>query len=242
MVHNSVLDEHNSWVKDVLNSGPSTLASIKHRYRVDVNKYEWLDLYLRDKKLREEINSLREEKKKIINSPIHRDELRETFKNKLKKDHSEMISSIRDHFASVQKREEWLAPLKIAPELLLDLKDREINEIFSQLPDGVKQEEIQTSVITIEQKISKLEEKIRLELSPHRRWFYDQEGNPFPYPAGCRWTIFVEDWKKVVSRYNGEASIEGAAITSPEEKTAYYALGLDQVWRITPLREPKKMY
>jgi hypothetical protein len=140
----------------------------------------------------------------------------------------------------MQKRDAYLPPLKFAPHLLMDFSEAEIDEIFSQIPDGVRQEEIEASAKAIGKKIANLEEKIRLELSPQNRWLHNQEGNPFPYPVGCRWTIFVEDWKKVLSRYNGKANIDGCAITSPEEGAAYHALELDQVRRLTPLREPRK--
>jgi len=58
-----------------------------------------------------------------------------------------------------------------------------------------------------------------------------ESGMPMFYPGGCRWTKFVEDWEKVVSRFNGRVNINGFPLESPEEETAYMALELDKVYK-----------
>ena len=49
----------------------------------------------------------------------------------------------------------------------------------------------------------------------------------------------MQDWRKVVSRFQGNVNIEGFLCESEEEKVAFFALGLDKVRKVTPLREPR---
>ena len=113
-----------------------------------------------------------------------------------------------------------------------------MKEIFSELPDGVKQKDIDETVEQCQKEIQKIEGFLAKELSPQGRWFHRENGDPFPYPKGCRWTPFVEAWRKVSSRFMGEVDIEGYALKTDSEHKAYFLLGLNKEKKIEPLRKP----
>jgi len=235
----SILDDRSDLVQSVLSS--SAIMDIKRRYLVDTEKYSWVKQYLRDKKLREEIKLQEKRKLEILNSPMHRDEIKETFKNELVRLKSMRLSNIQSHLLLVQERKASISEFNILPCFLISLTKEEIDIIFSKISGGVRQKDIEASVEKIEDDIVEMRREILSELSPEHRWIYYPEGGQMLYPGGCRWTIFVEDWGKVVSRFVGAVNINGCAICSPEEQGAYYALGLDKVRKLTPLREPKKL-
>ena len=219
-------------------------AAVKRHFRT----YAWVKDYVYDQKIREEIKRLQE---KIVETgalPIHKDELESRFKARVEEINTFRIQQLKDHLASVQKREDPLFT-----ELILDNKKingtrmlpffmnfspTQIETIFSELPDGVSQKDIEKSVSELQKKILKLEDVLSKELSPQKRWYYRDDGVPVPYPQGCRWTAFVEVWKKVLSRFEGRVDIEGSALETPEEHGAFGLLGLDRVMKITPLRKP----
>lgn len=224
-------------------------AAIKHAFRLNVITYAWVKDYVRDQNTREEIKRLQD---KIVETRallIHKDELRETFKERIEQINAFRIQQLKDHLTDVQKRQDLLFT-----ELILDNKKingarmlpffmnfspTQIETIFSELPDGVSQKDIEKSVSELQKKILKLEDVLSKELSPQDRWFYHDTGTSEPYPQGCRWTLFVNVWKKVVSRFEGKVDIEGYALKTPEEFEAFGLLNLDSVMKITPLTKPR---
>lgn len=215
---------------------------MKGLYGIDTAQYSWVESYLRDQMIRAEIERLRAEIPKIEALPIHRDELKARFMEALGQVNSLMVQRVRNHLVQVQARKESL----IGPDTALgfrivypmNLTPEEIDEIVAALPEGTRQADIEKSVSEIRGQIRELERKIEDELSPQDRWFYTESGYPVRYPQGCRWTRFVNDWKKVVGRFEGRVDIEGYAVEGPEA-TAFIALGLDKIRKLTPLRKPR---
>ena len=121
----------------------------------------------------------------------------------------------------------------------IELTKRDIDNIFSQLPEeGVRQVDIDAKIQQMQKDIARAEEVIARELCPPDRWKYNDNGKSISYPQGCQWTQYVNAWKKVASRFDGPVSIEGSAIKSDGEQTAYIALGLNNIGKVTPLRKP----
>lgn len=234
--------DNDRWVKMVLNEGGQ--VNMKRLYGIDVKSYAWIQDYVRDKKIREEIEGIQEEIKKTRNSLIHRDELKKLFINRLEGAKGSLVDYLKDHLIEVQERKEALLGdfyVKRMPfAAFLSIFSQEIEGIFPELPEGVTQQDIDKKCKELTGKIEGLEKMIQEELSPQGRWIHFDSGLPMPYPRGCRWTLFVNDWKRVISRFEGEATIEGCALKTDEEYKAFYLLGLDKVRKYTPLRKPFK--
>ena len=224
-------------------------AAITHGFRLDTGTYAWVKDYVRDQKTREEIRRLQEEIAKTRALPIHKDELREMFQERVEQVNAFRIRQLKDHLADVQKRQDPLFSelildykkingARIVP-FFMDFSPAETETLFSELPDGVRQKDIEKSVLELQQEIRKLEDILSNELSPQGRWFYRDTGVPEPYPRGCRWSLFVNVWKKVLSRFEGKVNIEGYALKTPEACEAFGLLGLDRVTKITPLMKPR---
>lgn len=232
-------------IKSVLEGGGRT--KMKHLYGVDTFKYGWVESYLRDKTIRQEIEKLEKEKWELEKLPIHKDELKRYFEGLLNSIREARKTSIQGLLIDAQKRALSLEDFHVAiqsrtfsPLALLVFSQKEIDAFFSVLPDGVREKEIQSLVKQKEAQIFELKARIEKELSPQERWFYSDAGIAQRYPSGCRWTLFVNDWKKVASRFIGIVNIEGTLPEREEEKTAYYALGIDKMKKLTSLREPHK--
>jgi len=217
-------------------------ASIKRMFKIDTINYSWIDSYLRDKALREKIDFLRQKIKEVQTLPIHRDELKTTFKSALESIKNERVAWLRDLLTMAQNRQGAMINshrLKRGDYILeLGLSQKDIDNAFNKLPVGVKQADIELETKRLHEEIAGIEKIITDELSPSSRFIYNDDGSTVPYPQGCRWTQFVNAWEAVVPRFEGTVDIEGAAINSECERTAYTALGLNKISKITPLRKP----
>jgi len=228
-------------IASVLGSGAN--PEIKGIYGIDAIKYSWVDLYLRDQAARAEIKNLEADIERVGNLPICREELKARFIMALEKINSLMLRRMKIHLAGVQNRtenlidEDGIARFNVVRPLFLTGLD--IEEMFSDLQPGTPQAEIDEAIRAIKDKISTIKGRIASELSPQSRWVHHDSGEPMHYPNGCRWTAFVEDWKKVASRFEGRVNIEGFSLESGAEETAYTALGLDKVRKASPLRKPR---
>jgi hypothetical protein len=227
-------------IKLVLTS--SNGARIKHLYGIDTVGYAWVDSYLKDKNARAEIVRLEGEISKVSRQPIHRDELKASFVESLKEINMLMSQQIASHLARAQNRETDLLDVNnimvfriVYP---LNLTPNEIDTIFSRLPEGVMQSEIDKSIGDIRAQIYALRNEIDTELSPQGRWIHYDTGHAYTYPSGCRWTAFVNDWKTVACRFAAPVNIEGYAPESSAEETAYFALGLNDTRKAEPLKAP----
>jgi len=217
-------------------------AAAKHLFKIDTSKFAWVESYLRDEALRNKSQALREDIQKVQASPIHRDELKEQFTSALSSIRNahlqwlvEMLRSVQDRQgplinSNMLQRDAYAHPLK--------LSKTEVENLFLQLPPGVKQADIDADVKRLKEEITVTEDLIARVLSPPERWIYRDDGKPHPYPQGCRWTQYVTAWKKVVTRFDGPVSMEGLSIESDSEMAAYVALGLNKISRITPVRKP----
>lgn len=228
--------------------GSSGGAAIKGHFRLETINYAWVEDYVRDKKIRNKIQDLRQ---KIVDNralPIHKEELEERFKEIVKSINKFHIQQLRDHFGAVQKREVQLfneytigerkiIGVRFLP-FLMAFSPTEIKEIFSELPEGVKKKDIDKKESEFQGKILELENVISEELSPKSRWLHRDDGTPEPYPRGCRWTAFVGTWEKVARKFNGKVNIEGNSLKTEAEHGAYYLLELEKLHKIEPLRSP----
>jgi len=122
----------------------------------------------------------------------------------------------------------------------VDLSKSDIDNIFTQLPEGVTQAAIDAEIDKLQKEIIGIETIINNELSPPERWIYRDDGKRIPYPQGCRWTQFVDAWKIIVRRYDGPVNINGSPIDDDREMIAYKALGLDNLQKVgtASLRKP----
>ena len=217
-------------------------AAVKKAFKIDTIKFSWIDKFLHDRAARNKIQALREKIKQIQNSPVHRDELRAVFDSALltiKNDRLhwfvEMLKTAQDRQGAMVNSH-TLQQTSYLPSI--DLSNTDIENIFAQLPPGVKQADIDKECKLIHEEISRHESTIERAYSPQERWIYRDDGKPEPYPQGCRWTQYVACWEKVVTRFEGPVGAEGEEIESDYERTAYIALGLDKIARSTPLRKP----
>ncbi|HUV59815.1 MAG TPA: hypothetical protein VMW09_06850 [Desulfatiglandales bacterium] len=231
-------------VKEVLASGGQ--VSFKYSYRIDVVNYSWVKDYVRDQKLRQEIDQLKKKIAEAQNSPIDKNELRAMFEAGVEQTRQNFLELLKNNFSKAQKREcGVIGGLheygNIASELPLMsvtlVSSEDIKDIIAALPVGIKQKEIEKTIEGIKKQIAEREAIIEKELSPKDRWFYDDRGNPRPYPND-RWSKFVDGWRKVVARFDGKVDIEGFALVTEDEFAAFHMLELEKVFKLTPLRAP----
>ncbi|MCX5841127.1 MAG: hypothetical protein NTY16_06700 [Deltaproteobacteria bacterium] len=217
-------------------------AAVKMAFRIDTINFSWVDAYLRDKAIRNKIQALQGDIQTALKSPINRDELKSMFTSALAGIESDRLAWFVEYLKAVQTRTEAMVSsntLRVRnyiPPVSLSKKD--VDAIFMGLPEGVKQADIDADVSRLREEIKSLEGVIADELCPPARWIYRDDGKPYSYPQGCRWTQYVLCWEKVVTRFEGQVSVEGNAIKTESEMTAYFALGLDKIGRIPPLRTP----
>jgi len=224
-------------------------AYIAGHFRLDTINYSWVKEYRRDQDIRSEIEDL---KKKMIDAgklPIHKDELRAQFESKVKQINEFRIRQISAHLSSVQKREEpfiysegCIGERRIldAPYLpyLIDLSSSDIDAIFSEIAEGVSQKSIDKTTEDCRKRIEELESTIAKELSPKSRWLHRDTAEPLSYPTGCRWKAFSDTWKKIQARFSGPVNINGYGLKTEGEFMAHHVLKIDQVTKLTPLRDP----
>ena len=232
-------------IREVLAS--SGQMSFKRRYKLDVVNYSWVKLYVRDQRTRQEIDQLKKKIAEALKSPVDKDELRAMFEAGVEQTRRNFLEYLKANFARAQKHEGGVIGGlheygNISTELPLMavtlVSPEEITEIVESLPDGVKRKKVEEDVEALKDEITKLLNIIEKELSPKSRWFHNNSGDPLSYPNGCRWTKFVEGWKKVVARFDGKVDIEGCALTTEDEFAAFHMLELASVPKLTPLRQP----
>ena len=223
-------------------------AAIKRRIGLDTKTYDWAKSYARDKKIREKIDGSQREMAQAKALPICKDELKAMFKSRVKTINDFRLRQLSAHLAGVQQRSDPLFNENIidgrkflgASMLLffMQFSPEETDAIFADLPEGVREKDIENTIARCQEEIKKLEVVLEKELNPKERWFYREDGKPWPYPKGCRWTLFAETWKKVVARFEGKVDIEGCQLKTPEEYMAFGLLELEKVPKLPPLREP----
>lgn len=232
-------------ISEVLRSGGQ--VSFKRKYRLDVEGYSWVKDFVRDQKIRREIEGLQGEITATQKSLIDRDELRAMFEAGVEQTRRNFLELLKNHLLEAQRRD---CPVigglhsfgvisnKFHLMTVSLASSEDIKDIIKALPVGVKRKEVEKTVEGIRKQIAKLNETIDKDLSPQERWFYFDTGKPMPYPGGCRWSKFVEGWKKVLTRFDGKADIEGCALVTEDEFAAFHMLELDKVRKLTPLRKP----
>ncbi len=232
----------------VLNASGGGGASIKKYFKLDTVKFSWVDDYLRDEALRKKIQGLNDKINEMHNSPMHKDELRALFESTIDQINNERRLWFEEKLKAVQNRKGRMiysdmliynASLYISP---IGLSKGDIDQIFANIPEGVKQADITTAIGRMQEEVAEIEAVIEKELSPRSRWLYREDGEPFHYPQGCRWTQYVNAWKKIAQRFDGPVSAEGVPVQNEHEEAAYYALGLDKIQKLEPLRKPGQVF
>ena len=234
-------------IKEVLSSGGQ--VTFKRRYRIDVENYSWVKDFMKDQRLRREIDELKAKITATQRSLIHKDEVGAMFRAGLEQLKRDFLEFIMDKLSKAQRHEcgvivgfhEYGVISNKLPLMALTLiSAEEIEDIVSVLPEGVKREKVAKDVDALKKQIAEREETIKNELSPADRWIYSDTGKPIPYPQGCRWSKFVEGWRKVLARFDGKVDIEGCALVTGDEVAAFHMLELEKVRKLTPLRDPWK--
>jgi hypothetical protein len=228
--------------------GSTKGKNISNQFGLDTVNYSWVDDYVRDQGIRAEIEDLQKKITDTEKLPIHKDELKARFTSLIEHINEFRIKQIASQLSSLQKREApvyaefAIGYLRVldAPYLpyFIKLSESDITAIFSELPEGVKQKEIDSTIENCRKRINELEIVISKELSPQSRWLHHDNGVPISYPKGCRWNAFVEIWKLVQRRFDGPVNINGGRLKTNNEFRAHAALKLDTLSKMPPLRKP----
>ena len=223
-------------------------VAIKRAFGIDTRTYAWVKDFVRDKESRDRIKRLQEKITEVEEAPIHRDELKEMFEERVKKINGFRIAQLKEHLAEVQQGKAPLMNERLMDSKLvmgarmypffMQFSSADMGKLFSEFPEGIRQKDKDETIKQFREEIQKLEDYLARELSPQERWFHRENGNPHPYPQGCRWTAFVETWRRVASRFEGDVDIEGYRLKTDSEHQAYVSLGLNEEPKIPPLREP----
>jgi len=205
--------------------------------------YDWVHLFVRDQALRQEIKSIEEEIKATRNLPIAKSELRENFKQQREAIKLNFVALVRDSLGDIQKKKtnelfKDVGPgmLRLVPLLILDEAD--VDTIFQNLENGVSQDIINKKVSKLEARIQEIQQEIDRDLSPKSRWYHTPEGDVEPYPNGCRWFEFVNEWKDIARRYTEPVNYQGNKLSTSGEIMAWNMLGFDKLEKIYPLQKP----
>lgn len=243
--YDRVLDPQRTWCQAVTSHTGREHPTVKYHYKLDLEGYSWLESYLGDQKKRGEIEKFREEIAEVQNSKMDRNELKKSFVEQQEEIKKEFLGLIRGNLSTVQNR---LNDLYGVVEHLEDrifhlvplayLTDGDIENLFKDLPAGLKEEDVKKKVAETEERIKKLNAEIEKDFSPRDRWVYDGSGEPISYPRGCRWLVFVTDWYRIQQKFTLPVSVEGLLLKDSVEKKAWELLGLDEVVKLQPLKEP----
>jgi hypothetical protein len=226
--------------------GASGGAAVKRV--IGLRGYDWVDEYLRDQEIREEIASCQAGIDAAQKSLIDKSEIRKGLEGRIKKVNDFRLLQLAEHLKDVQRREcgffnelhldgKKIAGSTFAP-YLIEIPSKTLDALVESLPEGVPAVQIAKKVAELQKRIAELEKKIAAEVSPKSRWVFNSKGDPEPYPGGCRWRTFFRVWSGVARRFSGPVNIEGYKPADSAEFEAYLRLGLNEVAKIPPLREP----
>ena len=223
--------------------------AVKGKFGLDTAKYNWVDDYMEDLSLRKRRAIFQESILEARQRPIHRDELRKMFEKQIDEINRFRINQLAQHLSEVQSRSSimlnelnlenlrvdgaWLIPH------MVKLTKKELDAIFSALPEGSSKAEISEAVEALEADIKKIDAKLVETESIKSRWIYNEKGDPLPYPNGCRWTQFVKTWELVAGKFRGAVDVEGYSLTTDREHYAYERLELGRVRKHDLLFDPR---
>ena len=210
---------------------------------LDTNSYAWVKDYLKDKNLREEAAALEAEILSTQNSLIDRDELKKRFEGERVAIKQEFLGLTAASLSQVQGRHGNLFDNVIPQQLrlvpLIFLGQEDIDKIFSSLPKGTTQREIDLRVRGLLKRIEELNLEIDRDLSPKSRWYHTPDGSRESYPRGCRWLEFTNSWRETASRYSEAVNHEGERLKTEAEHMAWKLLEFDKLSKPYILREPQ---
>ena len=236
-------------VSEVVSHGGREPLAIKNKFKIDLENYSWVENFLKDLKKRNEIEKLNQE---IVQAKHHtligKEEVKRGFIEWQAQTKKEFLDLIQRGLVEIQGRRGEMDGLPMDAEDRLfrclhvaNLTDSEIEGIFKDIPEGISQQKIDEKVKDLERQIGKINEGLQKSLSLKERWIYNESGSPLPYPQGCRWTIFVEAWERVQSRFSQPCTVEGLALSTDSEKRSWKLLQMDEVQKNAPQRKPFEM-
>jgi hypothetical protein len=224
----------------------SLSVKVPHGFGVDLVSYSWVGDYLKDQNIRQGIADHEVEIHRVKKSPIAKEDLKVLFFQSLEAIRNDRLQYLRAYLKQAQHMDETaLTPPPPAivkrdayrESLCLDFKlsEQDVDAIFADIQGGLTWEEKERRVVAIQKEIAELNATLEKKLNPHDRWFYRSDGQPLPYPRGCRWCLVVKVWKDVAARYSVPVDVFGNNLDDDRAQTAFYALGLDKVVKRPPL-------
>ena len=223
--------------------------AIKGKFGLDTANYGWVDDYMEDLGLRKRRSNLQEGILEARQRPIHRDELRKIFEKQIDDINRFRINQLAQHLSEVQNRSTHMLNELLLENLRVDgtwliphmvkLTPKELDAIFSALPEGSSKAEISEAVEALDADIKKIDAKLTETESIKSRWIYNEKGDPLPYPNGCRWTLFVKTWERVAGKFSRPVDVEGYKLTTDREHYAYERLELGRVRKSGLLHDPR---
>jgi len=218
--------------------GDYTIVNVKGVFGIDTAEYSWVDDFLKDKKNRDDLEALKNQSRMLRNMPIDREELRNQFVSQVNNYNEIMMQQTVEYLKGVQARSEHLPFSRLPGKVVLGMEyypycleftEKQLDKIFSQLPEGTKSADIEKSLENDRHEIAALEEAIAWNKFPRSRWWFRENGLPHAYPMGCQWTTFVKAWAGVLVRFSGNVDINGYPLTTEAEFKAFVKLGLDKL-------------
>lgn len=215
------------------------ITSFSLGFNKELLSLDWVDDYIEDKKLQDEIDTLEKSIMETRTNKISKDELRAWLEDAMQKYRKFQLEQLQILMKELQNRELPFFSFadKIGAHKILggdihpyvfSLTNKEKDAIFAGLEGGMTVQEIDSTIKENQARIDQLKAVRKEKFSPRSRWIYKDTGEALPYPNGCRWTIYVKLWKLVAGRFEGVVDNIGYKVTSDKMLTAYIKLGLDK--------------
>lgn len=202
-------------------------------HTLDLENFSWLPLWKRDQELRADIENCRKEIEKIREFPISQDEVKRQFEQEINKFKEKRAKLINLKAQTIQtpniplNEKAMSTPFSQCPNFelmncfcIFEVPEiwQEIEGIIAKMPKGVSQEEKKQLIAAEEAKIDSFYKEINEKLSPRQRWLYDKNGNPRPYPRGCRWKRYVDVLNVILPHLEELADIDNKPLNAKAKK------------------------
>ena len=223
------------------------VAAFSLGFNKDLLSLEWVDDYIKDKKIQDKIDHLDKTIKEIRIEKISKNELRTWLDGAMDRYRQFQLDQLKIIMKQLQNRElpffsfsDKIGLYKInggdIHPYIFNLTDDEKDALFADLEKGMTTDEIDRTIKEKQANIEQLEAVREEKYSPKSRWVYKDTGERLPYPNGCRWTIYVKLWELVAPQFDGIVDNLGYKAKSGKMVAAYAKLGLDkQRTRVNPM-------
>jgi hypothetical protein len=218
-------------------------------FNKELNNLEWVDKYVEDRKIQDEIDQLEKAIKEANACKISKKELRAWLDSSMKKYREFQLEQLKILMKQLQDREipffafsnKIGGPKILGGDIhpyLFSLTDDEMDHIFKNLADGLTVQEQEAFIKENQARIDHLKAVREEKYSPQSRWIYKDTGEALPYPDGCRWTIYAEVWKRIAPRFRQVVDVTGHKATTQRVFDAYVKLGLHELKKSEPPMDP----